>query len=56
VYDEGIRRLLRMQLELLTQRHTDPFRAQQADECGPVLEVGTGRVAEAVPGAAVTLP
>src|SRR3954451_9146575 len=48
VHDDGVGRLLRVQLELLGQRDTDAVRLQQLDHLRPVLEVRAGRVAERV--------
>ena len=53
--DQRVGGLFRSELELLREAHPDPFRAQQPDNLGPVLEVGAGRVAERVAGSAVAL-
>src|SRR5690606_2589176 len=42
VDDDGVRRLLRVQLELLGELDADPLRLQQLRDLRPVLQVGAG--------------
>src|SRR4051794_26874344 len=55
VHDDGVRRLLRVQLELLRERDADPLRLQQPHDLRPVLQVGAGGVPERVARSAVAL-
>src|SRR5215213_10215902 len=49
--DQRVRRLFRMQLQLLRKRDADPLRAKQIDKLRPVFQIGTGGIAEGITGA-----
>src|SRR5271166_1217413 len=53
VQDEGVGRLLGMQLQLVGQRHADPFGLEQLHHLHPVLQVGAGAITEGKAGAAI---
>src|SRR6187402_1172772 len=53
--DEGVGRLLRVQLELLGQRHADPLWLEELHDLGSILEIRARRVPEGVPRTPVAL-
>ena len=53
--DQGGRRLLGVELELLGERDADPGRVDQLEELGLIFEVRAGGIAERIAAAAVVL-
>jgi len=49
VDDNGVRRLLRVQLELLRQLHPDALGPEEAHDLGAILEIRARAVAQGVP-------